>query len=133
MHGQHNVKILIGYFKCMISGFRREVDENCALLGCYAVSSGKFLPTFRNNLSVPSSGFKNQKQFLKHEDGTVVCPETSVRHYRYWLHNNPEERSFVLFKCSLVSFVHWFVFSVYFIYLSSPKSVYLPVNSTSEF
>ena len=24
----------------MISGFHREVDENCALLGCYASSSG---------------------------------------------------------------------------------------------
>jgi hypothetical protein len=30
-------------------------DEICALLGCYAASSGNPLPTFRNNLSVPSS------------------------------------------------------------------------------
>jgi len=29
--------------------------ENCALLGYYATSSGNFLPTFRDNLSVPSS------------------------------------------------------------------------------
>ena len=43
----------------MISGFRREVAEKCALLGYYAVSSGNLLPTFRDNLSVPSSGFKN--------------------------------------------------------------------------
>jgi hypothetical protein len=35
------------------SGFRREVDENCALLGHYAASSGNSLPTFRDNLSVP--------------------------------------------------------------------------------
>jgi hypothetical protein len=27
----------------MISGFRREVDENCALLDYYAASSGNFL------------------------------------------------------------------------------------------
>jgi hypothetical protein len=28
---------------CVISGFRREVEENCALSGCYAASSGQFL------------------------------------------------------------------------------------------
>ena len=28
------------------------VPENCALLGYYAVSSGNFLPMFRENLSV---------------------------------------------------------------------------------
>jgi hypothetical protein len=30
----------------VISGFRHEVDENCALLGYYAASSGNFLQTF---------------------------------------------------------------------------------------
>jgi hypothetical protein len=39
-----------------ISGFRREVVQNCNLLNYYAASSGYFLPTFRDNLSVPSSG-----------------------------------------------------------------------------
>ena len=48
----------------MISGFRREVAENCALLGYYAVSSGNSLPTFRDNLSVPSSGFKNSIEII---------------------------------------------------------------------
>jgi hypothetical protein len=43
----------------MISDFRHEVAENCALLGRYAASGGNFLPTFRDNLSVPSYGFKN--------------------------------------------------------------------------
>jgi len=33
--------------------------ENWALLGYYVASSGNFLPTFRNNLSVPSSGDLN--------------------------------------------------------------------------
>jgi hypothetical protein len=33
---------------CKISGFRREVDENCAILGYYAESSGNSLPTSRN-------------------------------------------------------------------------------------
>jgi len=40
---------------CEISGFRREVDENCVLLGRYATSSGNSVPTFRGNFSVPSS------------------------------------------------------------------------------
>ena len=39
-----------------ISGFRREVAQNCDLLGYYAASSGNFLAKFRDNLSVPSSG-----------------------------------------------------------------------------
>jgi hypothetical protein len=37
------------------AGFRREVGKNCALLGCYAASSGNSLLTFRDNLSVPKS------------------------------------------------------------------------------
>jgi hypothetical protein len=39
----------------LISSFRRHVDEICALLGCYAASCGNCLPTFRYNVSVPSS------------------------------------------------------------------------------
>ena len=35
---------------CLNSGFRREVDGNCVLLGYYAMTSGDFLPTFRDNL-----------------------------------------------------------------------------------
>jgi hypothetical protein len=38
--------------------------ENLALLGYYAVSSGNFVPTFRDNLSVPTSGFKSRKESL---------------------------------------------------------------------
>jgi hypothetical protein len=37
----------------------RKIAENCAIFGCYAASSGNFLQTFRDNLSVPSLGFKN--------------------------------------------------------------------------
>ena len=40
----------------VISGFRHEVYENCALLSYYAASSGNLFPTFRDNLSVPSAG-----------------------------------------------------------------------------
>jgi hypothetical protein len=56
-------------FQCMISGFCYEVTGNGALLSYYAVSSGNFLPTFRDNMLVPSSGFMNQK-FLNPGDGT---------------------------------------------------------------
>ena len=38
---------------CVISGFRRELDETCVLLGYYVACSGNSLPTFQDNLSVP--------------------------------------------------------------------------------
>ena len=60
------------------------IPENCALLGYYAASSGNFLPTFRDNLSVPSPGAKNI--FLE----PIGCPETSVRNYNYDLRNIPD-------------------------------------------
>ena len=40
------------------------IRENCAVLGHSAASSGNYLPTFRDNVSVPSSGFKNPKETL---------------------------------------------------------------------
>jgi hypothetical protein len=42
----------------VILGFRRDVDEICALLGYYAASCGNPLRTFRDNGSVPSSRVK---------------------------------------------------------------------------
>jgi len=62
--------------------------ENCALLGNYAASSGNFLPTFRDNISVPSSSVKKQ------EMGPIGCFETSVINYHYSQRNNSEESSF---------------------------------------
>ena len=53
----------------MISSFRRDVDENCTLLSHYTASGGNSLLTFRDNLSVPSSGVKNSS-ILDSEDGT---------------------------------------------------------------
>jgi hypothetical protein len=58
----------------VISGFRREVAENCALLGYDAAMNGNFIPTFRDNLSVPVG-------FLNPEDGT----DNSSRNVRYKL------------------------------------------------
>ena len=51
---------------CLSSGFRCEVDENCALLGSYVAVSGNYLPTFQDYLSVLSSKAKN------HEIGMMV-------------------------------------------------------------
>jgi hypothetical protein len=48
------ISAILGYYakhsidSCEISGFRREVDEICALLRHYAAYSGNSLPTFRD-------------------------------------------------------------------------------------
>jgi hypothetical protein len=39
----------------------RDADETCALLGYFAAYSGNSLPTFRDNLSVPSSNVNKSK------------------------------------------------------------------------
>jgi hypothetical protein len=49
----------------VISDFRRDADEICALLGYNGASSGHPLPTLRDDVSVPSSRVK------KSEKGTV--------------------------------------------------------------
>jgi len=51
-----------------VSGSHSEVDENFFRLNYYAASSENSSPTFRDNLSVPSSRFKNP--FLTLDDGT---------------------------------------------------------------
>jgi len=56
--------------------------ENCTRLGFYEASSGNSLPTFLENLYVPSIG----------------CPKTSVWYYHYLLCNNTEEHSFHLLR-----------------------------------
>jgi hypothetical protein len=65
------------YISFVTSGFPREIDENCALLGSYSASSGNFLPTFRDNLSVPPSRVH----------------KLTARNCLFSLRNNPEERS----------------------------------------
>jgi len=63
-----------------------------ALPGCYAASSGNLLPTFRDNLSVPSARITNALGLLAPKMWRIGCPETSIRNYRYKLCNIPEER-----------------------------------------
>ena len=43
----------------LISDFPRQVSENCGLLGYDTGSIGSLLRTFRDNLSVQSSGFED--------------------------------------------------------------------------
>ena len=38
--------------------------ENCTFLGYYAASSGNFVPAFRDNISVPSSGVNENCDLL---------------------------------------------------------------------
>jgi hypothetical protein len=50
----------------LISGFHHQVDENRALLGYYAASSGNSFPTFRDDLPVPRLGtYKLSRNFDK--------------------------------------------------------------------
>ena len=73
---------------CAISGFCCDVDEMRALLGYYAALCGSSVPTFRDNLSVPSSSVMTMDP--------TVCPETSVKKYHSTLRNIPEERRYQL-------------------------------------
>ena len=79
----------------MISSFRREVDENYALLGYYAANKRIMTIPYRR-FGIP---------YLEPIGG----PETSARDYHYPLHNNPEERSsptHTLTTCQTASQLH---------------------------
>jgi len=52
-----------------ISDLQREVDGNCALLGCYSACGGNSLPKFWDKLSVTSLRAK-KFEFLTLDDGT---------------------------------------------------------------
>jgi hypothetical protein len=66
----------------VIWGFQRKIDEIWAVLEYYAAYSEVSLPTFRGNLSVPSS-----RDPVKM--GPIGCPETSVMKYHYTLRKYP--------------------------------------------
>jgi hypothetical protein len=75
-----------------VSGFFCDVKEICTLLGHYAASNGNPLPTFRVNVSVPSSRVKNSKKTsCPRKMGPIRWPETSVKDYHSTLLNIPEE------------------------------------------
>jgi hypothetical protein len=70
-------------------GFRRLVDEICALLGYYRALSGSSVPTFWDKLSVASLRVKKSKK-----TGPIGYPETSGQNYHSTLRNIPEERRY---------------------------------------
>jgi hypothetical protein len=53
----------------------RSFNDNGALLGYYAASSGKLLPTFRDKHSVPSLGVKVPKVKEKNFSSESLTPE----------------------------------------------------------
>ena len=63
---------------CVIEA--REVAENCIILGYDAASSNNFLPTFRYNLSVSSSGLKNTKESLQPQYGVFTWKSVGWYH-----------------------------------------------------
>jgi hypothetical protein len=63
----------------------------CTVLGYYASSSGNPVPTFRNNVSVPSSRIKKSRTSRSLKMGPTSCRETPVKYYHSELRNIPEE------------------------------------------
>ena len=70
----------------MVSIFRRDVDENFALLGCYVASGGNFVS------GQHIGQICNSQESLPSKMG-LTGPETSVRNYHYPLRKSPEKRS----------------------------------------
>jgi len=72
----------------VVSVFRREVDENHTLLGCYAA--------FRDNpYRSYETTYRSHIQGSKIQEASWIldpCPVTSVRNCHYTLYNSPEER-----------------------------------------
>jgi hypothetical protein len=67
MYGEHDVELINAQHRVSslwISGFRHDFDEICAVLGYYAASCDDCFPSFRENVSAPSS------RVLTREDGT---------------------------------------------------------------
>ena len=125
-------QIYIALYSCLISGFRREVAENCALVGHYAASSGNVLLMLRNKLSVPSSVVWNPKEAFLLDSRPLkmrptVCSETSIRNYDYSLRNNTEEHS-------SLHLIHFMIFQILLFRAVSPQrvpSTKIPVHSES--
>ena len=84
---------------CVISGFRREVHENCAILGSYATVSviprRRFGTTCRSYRQGPRIQEERKLTgFLTLEDGIDRLSRNVDKNYHYWPRNSPEERIF---------------------------------------
>jgi hypothetical protein len=79
-------------FLHLISGFRRNVHEICALLGRYAASSGNPLSMFRDSVLVLYSGVGLLDPMVSWPlKMGMTCSETSAKHYHSVLRNTPEK------------------------------------------
>ena len=63
---------------CLTAVFRSCVNGPFALLGCYTACISTKLPTFRDNLSVPSPRVKESSTVWPMKMGLTGCPETSA-------------------------------------------------------
>jgi hypothetical protein len=83
-------------------------------MGYYPSSNGNLLPTFRDNLSVPSEfmGQDSKTTPRTPEDGSEkLSPGTSASNFQYSLHMDPEELSFqvkVFFAVEICAVNRWF-------------------------
>jgi hypothetical protein len=66
--------------------------EISALLEYYTALCGSSVPTFRDNLSVPSSMVRKSWTSRPLKMKPIGCPETSVQSYHSMLRNIPKER-----------------------------------------
>jgi hypothetical protein len=66
----------------VISGFRREIDYNCFLLGYYAANSDNFTDVSGKIIGLNFLASGPLKM------GPIGCPELSARNYHFRLHNN---------------------------------------------
>jgi hypothetical protein len=63
-----------------------KTDEICALLGYYAALSGSSVPTFRDNLSFPSSRVKKSKKKKFRQKKKIIFWNSKLR-YRWGLNS----------------------------------------------
>ena len=65
---------IIPYPKSRYYETRIKLDENCALLRSYAAISANLLPTFWDNLSIPSSrGRESRKNKTNNDNAVITC------------------------------------------------------------
>jgi hypothetical protein len=96
------------------------LNEICDLLGYYAASTSNSVPTFRDNISIPSSRVKTSNwNSWPLKMGPIGCPETSVQNYHSTLCNIPEE----------VALSDWLVWSSH---LLPPSESWLIDSATAQ-
>jgi hypothetical protein len=125
----------------VISGFRRDVDQICALLGYYAASSGNSVPTFRDNLSVPSSRVKKSKKesliiervdTTLHRNAGIRLPTDTASYPRRtpssatWLRKRQNSQKYSTFLYNVGKFLttrHHFQKDIMLVLLRSPSKI----------